>query len=402
METSDDPRSRYNNEQTLIQMVLGLKSLSEQGKDPFHWYQTMRETEPIHYNARYNVWELFRYADVRQIALDYTAFSSEVAGSMTGKRPINTILVQMDPPRHRQLRSLVNQAFTPRTVARLTQHITTITHELLDAAAPYGTLDVVSDLSDPLPVIVIAELLGVPVADHKQLKFWTNAITGLDFQESLQSQAEIEEYFLKVIEQRQAQPKDDLISNLLVASIEGQHISQMELLGFCMSLLIAGNETTTNLIANAVLCFDEHHEVMPLLQANSNLLPGAIEEVLRYRSPLQVMPRIARVDTSIGGQAIKKGDWLLGWIGSANRDETEFPFPEDFNIKRTPNRHLAFGYGIHSCLGAPLARLEAMIALEAMMQHFVMMQCVPGAHLEKIHSDFVYGVRHLPITFQLK
>ena len=149
------------------------------------------------------------------------------------------------------------------------------------------------------------------------------------------------------------------------------------------------------------MCFAEHPEVIPLLRTNSNLLPGAIEEVLRYRSPIQVMPRIAKVDTSIGGQVIKRGDWLLGWIGSANRDGMEFSSPEDFDIKRTPNRHLAFGYGSHACLGAPLARLEAKIALEAMIKRFAIIQLVPNIPLEKIGSDFVYGMRHLPITFQL-
>ncbi|HKV01438.1 MAG TPA: cytochrome P450, partial [Ktedonobacteraceae bacterium] len=286
------------------------------------------------------------------------------------------------------------------SVAQLSERITAIINELLDQVAARGHMDIVDDLSYPLPVIVIAEMLGIPQEDRERFKVWSDAVVGATYPERGNPQAEMSEYFLDMIQQRSREPQNDLISALLDAQIDGQHLNQRELLGFCILLLVAGNETTTNLIGNALLCFDEHPEVMEELRAEPALVPGAIEEVLRYRSPVQYMYRRAIADITIGDHEMRAGQMVLAWIGSANRDEAQFPDPDYFDIRRTPNRHIAFGHGIHFCLGAPLARLEAKIALTMLLERFHEIKRVPGVPLEATGSDLVFGVKHLPITFR--
>ena len=371
----------------------------DQALNPFPWYHHMRESQPIQYQPQYRSWQVFRYDDVQRVLSDYSAFSSSFSGGQR-QDPLSVSVISMDPPRHRQLRNLVTQAFTPRAVAQLSGRITTIVNDLLDRVIETGHMDVVSDLAYPLPVIVIAEMLGIPQEDRARFKVWSDAVVGASYPDGGNPQAEMSEYFLTMIEQRRHEAKDDLISALLNAQIDGQHLNQQELLGFCILLLVAGNETTTNLIGNAFLCFDEHPEVMEQLRAEPALLPGAIEEVLRYRSPVQFMYRRAAANITLGDQEIRAGQMVLAWIGSANRDERQFPNPDVFDIKRTPNRHLAFGHGIHFCIGAPLARLEARIALTIMLERLHNIQRVRSVPLEATGSAIVYGVQHLPITFK--
>jgi cytochrome P450 len=206
-------------------------------------------------------------------------------------------------------------------------------------------------------------------------------------------------YFTQVLEERRRQPQDDLISGLLEAEIEGQHLSDLELLGFCVLLLVAGNETTTNLIANSILCFDQHPEVVERLRADPSLIPSAIEEVLRYLSPVKAMARFSRTETTLGDQRIGAKQMIMAWMASANRDEEHFADPDRFEIERDANRHLAFGHGIHFCLGAPLARLEAKIALTAMLERFPGSWHVPDVPLEPIQSEIVFGLKSLPMTW---
>jgi cytochrome P450 len=368
--------------------------------DPFPWYHTMRASAPIHHNPNRDSWSVFRYEDVQRALSDYAVFSSESQHLPREQRqPIGASIISTDPPRHRQLRSLVSQAFTPRRVAQLEPRITTIVHELLDRVVPAGRMDVIDDLAYPLPVIVIAELLGIPPADRERFKRWSDAVVGGPHLDGRAAQMEMGAYFLATIEERQREPRNDLISALLTAQSEGKHLSQTELLGFCILLLVAGNETTTNLIGNAILCFDEHPEVMERLRAEPSILPSAIEEVLRYRSPVQVMFRHTVVPTRLGNQEIPAQHGILAWIGSANRDEAQFPDPDRFDIARAPNAHLAFGHGVHFCLGAPLARLEARIALGAMLERLPEMRRVRDVELAAQESFVVYGVKHLPITF---
>jgi cytochrome P450 len=375
----------------------------ERELDPFPWYARMRASEPVAFDGRWDAYSVFRYADVQRVLSEYTTFSSARGGPGAGEaqHPLNASLINMDPPRHRQLRGLVSQAFTPRAVAALEPRIAQIVDELLAAVAPAGRMDVVEDLAYPLPVIVIAELLGIPPADRARFKAWSDAVvTGQAGAQRGELQREMAMYFMQTIERRRHDPGSDLISALLAAEVDGQKLTQMELLGFCMLLLIAGNETTTNLIGNAILCFDEQPEVYEQLRADPDLLPSAIEEVLRYRSPVQEMDRVTTTATQLGDVPIPARTWVSAWIGSANRDDDQFPDPETFDITRTPNRHLAFGQGIHFCLGAPLARLEASVALGELLARFHDIRRVREVALEPLHSGIIFGVRHLPVTFR--
>jgi cytochrome P450 len=370
--------------------------------NPFPWYRQMRETDPIHFYPEYRAWQVFRYDDVLRVLSDSAVFSSSLGGGQDRQDPLAASLVTTDPPRHRQLRNLVTQAFTPRSVAGLTDRITAIVNDLLDRVAAQGQMDVVDDLAYPLPVIVIAEMLGIPREDRDRFKAWSDAIVGASMGTGGNPQAEMSAYFLQMIEQRRLEPRDDLITALLNAQIEGVHLTRRELLGFCVLLLVAGNETTTNLIANAILCFDEHPEVMAELRAAPDLIPGAIEEVLRYRSPVQMMYRRVAADVDLDGKSLRAGQMVMAQIGSANRDAAQFPDPDRFDIRRAPNRHLAFGHGIHFCLGAPLARLESKIALTLMLERLPEMRRVRTVPLHGTGSPIVYGVKHLPITFHAR
>lgn len=372
-------------------------SITEFALNPFPWYRTMRESAPVYFEKRNHSWGVFRYNDVQRVLSDYSTFSSQFMGA---EQPLDTSMISTDPPRHRQLRSLISQAFTPRTVARLEPRITAIVHELLAEVAPTGRMDVIDDLAYPLPVIVIAELLGIPREDRERFKYWSDQVVGAAPTAGRDPQVEMSRYFLHMIEQRRREPRDDLISALLATQIDGQHLTEQELLGFCILLLVAGNETTTHLIGNAILCLDEHPEALAQLRAEPDLLPGAIEEVLRYRSPVRLMFRVTTQDTMIGDQEVKAGSGLQAWIASANQDEEQFPNAEQFDIRRSPNRHLAFGYGIHFCLGAPLARLEAKIALGIMLERLRELRRVRDVPLEPVGSFILFGVKHLPVTFK--
>jgi cytochrome P450 len=206
-------------------------------------------------------------------------------------------------------------------------------------------------------------------------------------------------YFTEVLEERRQHPQDDLVSALLAAEVDGQRLSNMELLGFCGLLLVAGNETTTNLLGNMVICFDENPGVVDRLRRNRALVPGAIEETLRFYSPVKAMPRVTTTETMIGGLRIEAGQVIIAWIGSANRDEAEFPDPDRFDIEREPNRHIAFGRGIHFCLGAPLARLEAKVALNAMLDRLPGDWQLADQPLEMVKSFIVFGATNLPMSW---
>ena len=359
--------------------------------DPFPWYARMRGESPVFRDQR-GTWNVFRYGDVQQVLSDHAVFSSEFG---QGDGPIANSLISIDPPRHRQLRALATQAFTPRAVAALEPRIGAIVAELLDALGSRTTFDMIGDFAYPLPVIVIAELLGIPPAERDRFKRWSDAVISFGGYSVMQ---EMGTYFRRMFAERRAAPRDDLITRLMEAQIDGQHLKEIELLGFCVLLLVAGNETTTNLLGNALLCFDEHPHVWEELRAQPALVPGAIEEVLRFRSPVQAMFRVVKQPTELGGQRLEPGSAVVAWIGSANRDEEQFPAADRFDIHRTNTRSLAFGHGIHFCLGAPLARLEARVALTEMLQRYAQLRRQSQALLEAVPSTIVYGVRQLPAT----
>src|SRR5215467_717902 len=313
------------------------QNYKEQLHAPYDWYRTMRDTQPVFNNPDWGGWQVFRYADVMRVLNEYATFSSDghriaqSGGFDAESDPLESSILRMDPPRHRQLRNLVSQAFTPRMVAQLEPRITAITNELLDHVTAACEMDVVRDLAYPLPVTVIAELLGIPAELREEFKRWSDAIVAGD--EGLsedERKALIQEvqgmygYFTQVLEERRQHPQDDLVSALLAAEVDGKRLSNVELLGFCGLLLVAGNETTTNLLGNMILCFDENPGMVERLRNNRALVPGAIEETLRYYSPVKAMPRVTITETTLGDQRIEPGQVIVAWIGSANRDGAEF------------------------------------------------------------------------------
>ncbi len=292
----------------------------------------MRQDHPVYYDPERGGWNVFRYDDVQRVLSEYNTFSSEFQGGREAgvEQPFAASMISTDPPRHRQLRALVTQAFTPRAVDSLAPRITAIVQEHLDRVMPTGRMDVIDDLGYPLPVIVIAELLGIPAEDRERFKKWSDwvvqaASVGDELDPAFfhnTAVLEMASYFFDMIDKRRAQPGEDLISGLLEANIDGQHLDTMELLGFCSLLLVAGNETTTNLIGNALLTFCEHPESWQALRKTPDRLPLAIEEVLRYRSPVQSMFRVAKTDSTVAGQDIRAGEFAgcLDRIGKPRRD----------------------------------------------------------------------------------
>jgi cytochrome P450 len=366
----------------------------------FSWFEEMREQNPVFKDERTRIWQVFRYEDVLSILTDYSRFSSQ-AYELTGGFLSNSLIAK-DPPDHRKLRNLVNQAFTPRAVAHLSDRITEITQELLDAVRHKGSMDIVSDIAFPLPAKVIAELLGVPAEDWDIFQRWArvDSSDAASRRESGQSmQEEMFNYFTNLLEERRRSPREDLISSLSVAEVDGERLSEPELLSFCTLLLAAGQETTKNLITNAIVCLTDHRESMERLINEPALMPTAIEEILRFLPPVWFLFRQTKADVELAGQHIPANQVVLAWTASANRDPARFPDPNRFDIEREPNRHLAFGHGIHFCVGAPLARLEAKIALPMMLQQLKNLQRVEGVPIT-VRAGIVFVIGSLPVTFQ--
>lgn len=380
--------------------LFGLQPLTEIPRS-FAWLEEMREHKPVFHDEDRPFWHVFRYKDVLTVLNDYTRFSSRAFEMMGGL--FTDTLIARDPPDHRKLRNLVNQAFTPRAVARLSDRITQITQELLDQVREQGSMDVVADMAFPLPAKVIADLLGVPAEDWDIFRRWARVGDGPPVQgqqgNGRTMREEMADYFARLLAERRRVPREDLISALSVAEVDGERLSERELVSFCTLLLAAGQETTKNLIANAIVCFTDHPEAMERLQSEPDLMPTAIEEVLRYLPPVWFLFRQTTTDVELEGQSIPANQIVLAWTASANRDPAQFPDPDRFDIEREPNRHLAFGHGVHYCVGAPLARLEARIVLPMMLEQLKDLQRVEGAPV-MVHQGIVFVIRSLPITFQ--
>ena len=391
----------------------------EQRLSPFKFYSAMRHLNPVVYDEANNVWGVFRYGDVQSILGDYVTFSS---ANNTFSRSLRPGLLQSDPPYHRILRGVIASAFTPMIVAKLEPHIHKIANETLDGIIEKGRMDLIDDFAYPLPVTIIAELLGVPIKDRELFHKWADMLHYALNSEVLRSstertgisnerdptkniariQEEMDAYFNAIIEKRTQTPLEDLISNLIRAQADGRHLSREEILTFCRVLLVAGHVTTFNLIGNTILSLLQNPQEFELLQENHSLIGSAIEETLRYRSPVQAVNRIVTKDVKLGGQQIQSGQRIIAWIGSANHDESIFPDPERFDISRNGRQpNLGFGHGIHFCLGAPLARLEGQVVLRIILQRLQGLTLDgDGDKLQPIQSVFFHGVAHLPLRFQ--
>jgi cytochrome P450 len=371
-----------------------------QRRNPYPLYWMLRHVKPILNIGRYDLWFATRYDDVKRVLSDYENFSSDFRRAFNLEEEFDpgekVSLIASDPPIHTKLRGLVSRAFTPRAVTNLEPRIEALTHELLDGVSADGQMDLISDLAYPLPVrsdevTRSADQLFVDPDRMGQ---------GPEERDMPPTLARgMGPYFQQIIAQRRADPQDDLISGLVKAELDGERLSEWDLLDFCSLLLIAGNVTTTNLIGNAVLTLLQHPEDLAALRADRSLLGGAIEEVLRFRSPVQFMFRISTAETELGGRMLPPNQRVIALIGSANRDESKFPNANRFDIRRSPNPHIAFGHGVHYCLGAPLARLEAKITLDVMLDRLQDWRRIGGI-LAPTDAVILNGVKTLPIQFK--
>ena len=354
--------------------------------NPYPKYAQLRAQDPVHWSPLMDAWVLSRFADADAILRDHKRFSSDPRLRKTTRTPRNAgienpggqSMLFLDPPDHSRLRQLVSKAFTPGAIAALTPRIHALVGELLDQIPNSASFDLMEALAYPLPVIVMAELLGIPPEDRAKFKLWSDlrarvlepTIKPDEIQKANQATYALDDYFREVIRERRAHPRDDLISTLILAEEAGDKLTSNELLVMLRLLLIAGNETTTNLIGNGMLALLRHPAQLQLLRNQPDLMENAVEELLRFDTPVQVDFRIARADLEFGGRGIRAGQGVIVLLGAANHDPAVFPEPERLDITRRNASHLAFGRGLHFCLGAPLARVEARAAFAGLLERF--------------------------------
>jgi cytochrome P450 len=382
----------------------------------FAWFRTMRDTQSVHLDDK-QVWQVFGYADVARILSDPATFSSDTTAFNLSQPDLDLVfqgsLMMRDPPQHRTLRTLVSQVFTPRLVAALAPRITEITISLLDAVDGADRFDLIDTLAYPLPVTVIAELLGVPVTDQPRFRSWVETLLNLQSVDATTAlfpaqdeqvvnamaptMREVNEYLLAHIRRHRRQPADDLLGKLTTVELDGERLADEQIMGFTLQLLLAGPGLATALLGNAVLSFDRHPEAPAAVRADRDLLPAAIEEVLRFRSPVPRMDRVTTTRTEIGGRAVPPGQLVVSWLAAANRDAARFPEPDRFDIHRNSTAHLAFGHGIHFCLGAPLARLAARIALNTMLERYHDITVDTTGSIEFHNPWVLISVKRLPV-----
>jgi erythromycin 12 hydroxylase len=370
------------------------------------WLAAMRDEHPV-WRDGYGMWHVFRHGDVEAILRDPATFSSDTARLVPAAAPVRRgMLTQIDPPEHRALRRLVSATFTPRTVAGLEPRIRSLTGRLLDGVGE--RFDLVDALAFPLPVIVIAELLGLPADDRPLFRTWADGLFNMQVGDPndpelgpqvAAAMSEIIDYFLRACRARRAAPRDDLISALVTTEVEGRVLDDEEAANFSMLLLLAGHITTTVLLGNAVRTFDENPGVWAELRAEPALLPGAIEEVLRLRSPFVQVGRATVRAVDLGGVEIPADVLVLPWLLSANHDPQAHREPERFDLRRGlgGGAQLAFGHGVHFCLGAPLARLEGRVALEELTSRFHGL-AVDRAVAVRHFPRGILGTRELPVV----
>lgn len=377
--------------------------------DPFPWFREMRGSNPVRYDPDRATWDVFRYGDVKTVLGESETFSADVRNGAGGGQPpagdrdlLSKTMMFSDPPRHTDLRSAAAHFFKPDAIRAYEPQVRELATALLDAGTEVDEVDVVADVAYPLTATLTTGLLGVPDEDREQVLDWAQPmLLGPDGEDDFEdrvreNQSELVSYFEQLLAAREAEPRDDLVTRVLQADVDGPDLDRAEVLGFCMMLLIAGN-VATRLVTNAVLCLREDPDRFAGLAADPPALGTAIEEVLRFRPPTQSMSRIVREDTELAGVELAEGDRVVAWIASANRDERVFDDPGSFVLDREPNPHLAFGTGIHYCLGASLARLEVRVVLEELLDR-VESVGFPDADLRPTESPtFIYSVESLPI-----
>src|SRR5262252_887425 len=382
--------------------------------DPYPTYHRLRDEDPVHHSPL-DFWVLTRYEDVAA-ALRDPRFIKEPIVSMVAARfgvsvppGVGLSMLDRDPPDHTRLRALVSKAFTPRVVDGLRPRIQKMVDELITRAEPAGSMDLIEEFAYPIPVNVICEMMGVPVRDHERFKGWSLDIArGLDSiwlppdseipRRSVAARHAISDYFRELIAQRRTSPRGDLLSALIAAEEAGDKLNEEELLATCILILIAGHETTVNLIGNGVLALLRHPAELSRLRTTPGLITSAVEELLRYDGPVQRTARVASADATIGGHTIRQGEMVMPFIGAADRDPAQFPEPDRLDLSRADNRHIAFGWGIHFCLGAPLARVEGQIAIDTLVRRLPRL-ALATEHAEYRQSLTLRGLKTLPVKF---
>jgi pimeloyl-[acyl-carrier protein] synthase len=384
--------------------------------NPYPLYHQLRNEDPVHWDPFLHAWVVTSYAEVVTVLTKFSAARTPTPEKLSEMglselNPIAQVMVKqmlfLDPPSHTRLRSLASQAFAPRRVEKLRAHIQEITTHLLDVVKPKGCMDVIADFAEPLPSIVTAEMLGVPVEHHRQLKLWSQDFAEMlgNFQHNpdrglriVQSVQEMTEYFRSIICTQRIHPVDGLLSSLLNAHIDGDQLTDEEVIANCIVTMVGGQETTTNLIGNGILTLLHNPHELRRLQGDPSLISSAVEELLRYESPSQHTARIVPEDTLLGEKWLGKGQAVIAVMGAANRDPERFPSPDRVDIARLDNRHLAFGWAAHFCFGAALARIEGQVAIQTMLNRVSNLSLVRGP-LRWRNNLGLRGLTALPVSF---
>jgi cytochrome P450 len=372
--------------------------------DPYPDYSSWREHRPIWWAEDVQGWVISRYEDIRAVLKDPKTFSSTSMGEGQDQAMALPLLTD-DPPRHTQLRAIVNKAFTSRALKDMEAEVSTLVDEMLDELDAGGPIDISDRFTIPLPVAIISRLMDIPFERKDDFKRWSDALTGTSEASSLEERMpdimEMAAYFQSLIPERRARPGDDLISKVVHAEMDGESLSDTDIVGFNILLLIAGNETTTNLLSNLLHYLADHPDTWDELRQHPELADAAVEETLRYDAPVHWVSRKATSDTEIQGQSIKAGETVFAVLGSANRDESHYPHADSFRLDREKGAdHHTFGHGIHFCIGAPLGRLEARYGLQGLLKRFKSVRHASGAANERTYSNMLRGFHHLWLDFE--
>ncbi len=369
-------------------------------EDPYPRYAHWRACKPVWFDEENDAWVLSRFEDIRQVFKDPETFSSNAdAPGSTLTLP----LLMDDPPRHTKLRALVNRAFTTRALKDMEEGVAALAHDMVGRLEASGPIDIAETLTIPLPIRVIADLMGIPGERAAEFKRWSDAVTlttDMSEEEREKDIMELFDFFQAMIPERRAQPGEDLVSRLVTAEVDGDVLSDEDVVGFAILLLIAGNETTTNLLSNLLHYLSTQPDDWDRLRADRSLIDAAIEEILRFDAPVQYVDRKATRDVEFHGQVIKAGERVSLLMGSANRDENEYRDPDQFRLDRGRSHHHTFGHGIHFCIGAPLGRMEARFAMEALLERFARLRPAEVGN-ERTHSHMLRGFHHLWLEFDV-